>query len=863
MKTREKTRIRVDDLLTIVEKPSRYLGLEINSVHKPSSEVQLRAVLAFPDLYEVGMSHLGTQILYGLGNEQQGVQVERVFLPHTDMLQVLKDRGIPLFSLESRTALFDCDLIGITLQSELTYTNVLTILDAAQIPLKSSHRSEDMPLVVAGGPCAFNPEPLWEFFDLFILGDGEEVWPAMLDVLKGIRTSGGSRSDMLAAAREVPGAYDPTAFKIHYRDNATVDRVEPQDAGGGTVKALCMDLDRDIPVSSFMVPFVQPVHDRISVEAARGCTRGCRFCHAGMVYRPVRERSQRAVMNAAARALEVTGYEDLSLTALSIGDYGPLDEVLGALMDRYEDDRISMSLPSMRIGGLTPEVARQIRRVRKTGFTIAPEAGTQRLRKVVNKDFTDEEIIETAGWVFGHGWDAVKLYFMIGLPTETLDDLEGIVALVGKVAALCPDRGHVTVNVSPFVPKPHTPFQWAGQDPERVLKEKLDYLRSRLKGKKTQVRWGRTDQALLEAVLARGDRKVAQVVEAAWRHGARLDGWNEHFEWKTWLEAFRECGLDPVWYAERVRDEDEIFPWDHISSGVTREFLHREYRRGLEGEVTGDCREVGCRTCGACLPGQSLNMPSLRDPDVREKPELSGTDVSLDVEKSLRRIRVVFKKTGDMRFLGHLETMRALERAARRARIPLAFSGGFHPKPKITFALALPMGVEGEAEWADFELLESWFPEKLMECMNQNLPTGLEILRAWKAPYEGQALNARVAMMDYRAWFSDPVKDLKKKVRYLLESEEVPVVRKKKGKVRTINLKDYLVEMEAVGDRTVIFALALLGEGGSVRPNEVITAILGGGKSPAPESRISRTGIRFSVVPEKSGGRPGLSRIWD
>jgi radical SAM family uncharacterized protein/radical SAM-linked protein len=863
LKTREITRIRVDDLLTVVEKPSRYLGLEINSVHKPSSEVQLRAVLAFPDLYEVGMSHLGTQILYGLGNEQQGVQVERVFLPQTDMLEILKDRGIPLFSLESRTALFDCDLIGITLQSELTYTNVLTILDAAQIPLKTSQRSEDMPLVVAGGPCAFNPEPLWEFFDLFLLGDGEEMWPTILDVLKGIRAKGGSRSDMVAAAREVPGAYDPAAFQIHYRDNATLDRAEPQDAGGGIVKARCMDFEQDIPVSSFMVPFVQPIHDRISIEAARGCTRGCRFCHAGMVYRPVRERSQRAVMDAAERALEVTGYEDLSLTALSIGDYGPLDEVLAAIMDRYEDDQISLSLPSMRIGGLTPEVARQIKRVRKTGFTIAPEAGTQRLRKVVNKDFSDEEIIETAGWVFQHGWKAVKLYFMIGLPTETLDDLEGIVALVRKVAALCPDRGQVTVNLSPFVPKPHTPFQWVGQDPEKELKDKLDHLRTRLKAKKIQMRWGRTDQALLEAVLARGDRKVAQVVEAAWRRGARLDGWEEHFNWKTWLEAFEECGLDPSWYAERVRGEDEVFPWDHISSGVTKDFLHKEYRRGLEGEVTGDCREVGCRTCGVCSPEQSRNIPPLRESEVPEEVELPGTEDSLGSEKSLRRIRVVFKKTGDMRFLGHLETMRALERGARRARIPLAFSGGYHPKPKITFALALPMGIEGEAEWADFELLESWPPEKLMAGMNQNLPTGLEILKAWKAPYEGQALNVRAVMMEYQARFSDPVKDLEKKVETILESDDVPVVREKKGKIRTLNLKDYIVDVKAVDDQTVEFVLALLGEGGSARPHEVISAILGEGKNSQVEPRISRTGIRFSIVQDRSGGRPALSRLWD
>ena len=863
MKTREKTRIEIDDLLTIVEKPSRYIGQEINSVQKPPGDVQLQAVLAFPDLYEVGMSHLGTQLLYGLGNELPGVQVERVFLPQADMLEALESRGLPLFSLESRTAIYDCDLIGITLQSELTYTNVLTVLHAAQIPLRSSQRSDDMPLVVAGGPCAFNPEPMSEFFDLFLLGDGEQNWPAMLETLRDVRARGGSRGDMMAAAGQMQGAYDPAAFRIHYRDNGTVDHAEPLGTANTVVKAQCVDLDQDIPASSFMVPFVQPVHDRISIEAARGCTRGCRFCHAGMIYRPVRERSQKAVIDAAGKALEATGHEDLSLTSLSIGDYGPLDEVLAALMDRYEDDRISLSLPSMRIGGLTPEVARQIRRVRKTGFTIAPEAGTQRLRKVVNKDFSDNEIIETAGWVFGQGWDAVKLYFMIGLPTETRDDLQGIAVLARKIAEMCPGRGQVTVNLSPFVPKSHTPFQWARQDSEKELKEKLDHLRSQLRGKKIQVRWGRTDQALLEAVLARGDRRVASVVEAAWRRGARQDGWEEHFDWKIWQEAFEECGLDPSWYAMRTREEDEVFPWDHISSGVTKEFLQGEYRLALEGKVTADCREAGCRTCGVCSPEQSRSMPPLRCPDSEKEPELTNVEHPPETEKSLRRIRVVFNKTGDMRFLGHLETMRALERAARRARIPLAFSGGYHPKPKINFALALPMGIEGEAEWADLELLESWSPGKLLEDMNRNLPGGLKILQAWKAPYEGQALNVRVKMMEYQARFRDPVMGLEKKVEAVLESDDVPVTREKKGKIRTLNLKDYLVDAKAVDDRTVEFVLALLGEGGSARPGEVISAILGEKEDPGVEPRITRTGLRFSVIQDKSGGRPALSRLWD
>jgi radical SAM-linked protein len=582
-----------------------------------------------------------------------------------------------------------------------------------------------------------------------------------------------------------------------------------------------------------------------------------------MVYRPTREREARSLLEAVEKALNLTGYEDLALTSLSIGDYGPLDDVLEAAMDRYGQDRVSMSLPSMRIGGLTPSVAKQIQRVRRTDFTIAPEAGTWRLRKVINKDFTDEEIFQTARWVFGHGWEAVKLYFMIGLPSETDDDLDGIVQLVKTIAGEAPGKAKVTVNISPFVPKAHTPFQWVAQDPETELKRKLDHLKKKLRGGKIQVRWSRTDQALLEATLARGDRRIARVIEAAWRSGATMDGWEEHFDWKIWSDAFTRAGLDPQWYTSRERNTKEVLPWDHISCGVSRDFLLSEYGKGLAGEVTADCREAGCRACGACTPEQINALPPLREVLTDSDIELPTPQATQEADRPVRRIRIVFGKKGDMRYLGHLEMARMFERACRRAGIPLSFTGGYSPKPRITFALSLPTGTEALAEWLDLELAEAWSPEEVMHSLNDHLPSGIRVEDSWKVPVDVPALNGRVRFMTYKAIFPESVKDLDERVRNLMNSSSVPVVRVKKGKERTLNLKDYLVSMDSSNDRMLIFSLALKGEAGSARPQEVLQALLDSNDEALADVRLTRTSLTFAMEQDKAGGRPGWARIWD
>jgi radical SAM family uncharacterized protein/radical SAM-linked protein len=855
--------VPVPDLLSRIEKPSRYLGREINSVHRDPCDVRLRAALVFPDLYEVGMSHLGLQILYGLGNQVDGVQVERVFLPDMNMLELLESESLPLFTLESRTPLIECGLIGITLQSELTYTNILTILDASGIPLSSRERTGAHPIVIGGGPCAYNPEPLVEFFDLFTLGDGEGIWPEMLGVLSELNVKAADRKEKIQALKKVPGIYDPGDFEPRYKEDGTIVEILSLDGPGTVSRALSECLDGEFLLSSFMVPFIAPVHDRINIEVMRGCSRGCRFCHAGMVYRPVRERTADSVLETSRQALSVTGFSDLSLTGLSIGDYGPLDEVLQVLMDRHEKERVSISLPSLRIGGLTPSIARQILRVRRTGFTIAPEAGTARLRSVINKDFTDEEIVQTARWVFRHGWDAVKLYFMVGLPTETDEDLEAVADLVKKIAGEAPLRGRVTVNLSPFVPKPHTPFQWVPQPSEHELRRRLNLLKERLRIRKVQVKWGRTDQALLEAVLARGDRRMSAVIRRAWERGASMDGWAEHFRMEIWQEAFQGAGLDPAWYAERTRNLEEVLPWDHIPSGVKKSYLREEYRKGLSGETTPDCREAGCVACGACLPGGTILPPVLREADVSGKDIDAHENDVFDPDRVLRKVRTVFSKTGDLRFLGHLETIRTIERACRRAGLPIAFSGGYSPKPKITFALSLPTGAEGLREWMDLELSETVSVEEVVDGINRHLPEGLSLLRAWKVPGESGALNGRVLHMEYRALFPEPQEGLQDLADRFLERETIPVVRVRKGKEKEVDLKNYVLSMKAEDSQTLSFTLALKGEEGSARPSEVLQAMLGLDEDSLAHVRLIRTSLTFGLNADRALSRAGMARVWD
>lgn len=595
-------RAQVEPLLRRVERPARYIDGEWGAVHGDGGAY--RVVLAYPDAYEIGQANQGLAILYERLNATDGVTAERTYVPLADMAEELRAARIPLFSLESCCAVEDFDLIGITLPYELTYTNVLELLDLAGVPLHAAERSEEHPLVVAGGPCAYNPEPVSPFFDAILIGEGEE---AVLDIARAhqeAKESAASRRETLEAIARVPGVYVPMLYE--------------SDPGGGlratggapdvVVKRAVRDLTAYSPPLCPVVPYMDVVHDRLTVEVLRGCTRGCRFCQAGMVYRPVRERTADDVVRDVMAGLACTGYEEVSLTSLSTTDHSQLEEILRRLTTRLESTGISISLPSLRVDAFSVSMARLVSAGRKSGLTFAPEAGTQRLRDVINKNVAEEDLVDTVSRAFSAGWRRVKLYFMIGLPTETDADIEGIGALVSRVLATAReavspgDRGsvRVAVSVSTFVPKAHTPFQWGGQVDQAEIVRRQELLRTVIPRKGVDLSWHDAEVSFLEAVFARGSREVAEVIETAWKDGARFDAWTERFDLARWLRAFETAGVDPAEIATRDFNSSDALPWDHISPGVSREYLWRERERALEGRVTADCSLGGCTGCDVC-----------------------------------------------------------------------------------------------------------------------------------------------------------------------------------------------------------------------------------------------------------------------
>lgn len=597
----------IEGLLSRVEKPARYAGGEYNSVYKDKEETDIRFAFAFPDVYEIAMSHLGLRILYYLLNERKDTWCERVFAPWTDMEALMRDKGIPLFALESRDPVASFDFLGFTLQYEMGYTNIVNMLSLADIPLLSSQRDESHPFVIGGGPCAYNAEPLADLFDFFVLGEGEEVLTPILDTYRRWKEGDGTRREFLERVALIEGVYVPSLYNVQYRMDGTINSVSPTDARfpEKVNKVIVKDLDKVFFPDRIIVPFMDIVHDRIMLEIFRGCTRGCRFCQAGMVYRPVREKSPEVLEEQSQRLIKNTGYEEVSLASLSTSDYTHLEPLIKKLIAAYGDKGVGLSLPSLRIDSFSLSLIREIQKVRKTGLTFAPEAGTQRLRDVVNKGVTEEDLMNSVEAAFSAGYNNVKLYFMVGLPTETKEDIEGIANLAYRVvdkyyATNKGKRGRglrVTVSTSCFVPKPFTPFQWQPQDSIEVFRAKQETLRKRLRHRAISYSWHQPETSYLEAVFARGDRRLSKVLIRAWELGCRFDGWKEHFNFAKWQRAFEDCGIDPDFYAARKRDYDEVLPWDHINVGVSREFLKRENERAKKGRITPHCRE-GCINCG-------------------------------------------------------------------------------------------------------------------------------------------------------------------------------------------------------------------------------------------------------------------------
>ena len=598
---------KIDELLDQVQNPTRYLGGEMNCVVKDAQRVDIRYAFAFPDVYEVGMSHLGSRILYDIINRREDALCERVCMPWVDMADLMRREDVPLFSLETHAPVREFDMLGFTLQYEMSYTNILEMLSLAGIPLHSEDRTWADPIVVAGGPCAFNPEPLYKFIDIFVIGDGEESTLQTIDVVKACKQEGVSRQECIARLAGLRGVYAPSLYEATYHEDGTLKSFAPTHpaAPEKVVKCLVSDLDTAAYPESLVVPYMEIVHDRIMLEVLRGCTRGCRFCQAGMIYRPVRERSVNRLLELAESLVGETGYEEISLSSLSTGDYSCLPALAHELMKRFEEKRVSLSLPSLRLDSEIKETLEETQKVKKTSLTFAPEAGTQRLRDVINKGITEEDLISSVSDAFGSGWSSMKLYFMIGLPTETTQDLDGIADLAQKVVGqyFAVPKGQrakglrVTCSASCFVPKPFTPFQWEAQDTLEQFEEKQAHLRTVMRIKGVEFNWHEPQVSFLEACFARGDRRTADVLERAWALGCRFDGWQDHFRYDLWMQAFADCGLDPRFYANRVRAKDELLPWAFIDAGVTQQYLWREHERAMQGKTTPDCRH-GCQGCG-------------------------------------------------------------------------------------------------------------------------------------------------------------------------------------------------------------------------------------------------------------------------
>ncbi|OGO76655.1 MAG: B12-binding domain-containing radical SAM protein [Clostridiales bacterium GWB2_37_7] len=599
-----------EDILPRVEKPGRYVGNEWNSVHKNLNEIDIRFAFCFPDVYEVGMSHLGLKILYHLLNSQKDIYCERVFAPWPDMEKEMRDHNVRLFALESRDYIDNFDFVGFTLQYEMSYTNIVNMLDLAGLPVRSKDRVEGQPFVIAGGPCAYNPEPLAEVIDLFAMGEGEELLLEIMETYKIWKASGKTRQEFLRMAAGIRGVYVPSLYNVEYNEDNTISKVTPkyEDIPKKVKKRVIKSLKNAFFPDKIIVPYIEVVHDRIMLEIFRGCTRGCRFCQAGMVYRPIREREVEELIEIADKLLASSGYEEISLSSLSTSDYSRLQELVEKLMSKYESKRVALSLPSLRIDSFSLKLVEEVQKVRKSGLTFAPEAGTQRMRDVINKGVTEEDLIKSVGTAFETGYNSIKLYFMIGLPTETIEDIQGIADLACKVLDRYyevpkekrPKNLSFNVAASSFVPKAFTPFQWEPQDRPEILVEKQKYLRAALKKKQAKVNWHEPYVSYMEAVFARGDRRVSEILIKAWRLGCKFDGWDEHFKFDKWMEAFEECGVDPEFYAYRRRDLEETLPWDHIDVGITKKFLKSEYKKALKADLTRDCRTV-CTGCGINL----------------------------------------------------------------------------------------------------------------------------------------------------------------------------------------------------------------------------------------------------------------------
>jgi len=921
-------------LLAHVEKPGRYLGNERGVVRKDLDAVGVRVALAFPEVYEIAQSHLGLQILYDVLNRRSDVAAERAYAPWGDLEKLLRERGLPLVSLESHLALRDFHIVGFSLQYELTYTNLLTMLELGGIPLRASERAASDPIVIAGGPCAFNPEPLAPFLDAVVLGDGEEAVGQIVDVVAAWDQR--DRRDVLAALAGLSGVYVPSRFEPRYAADGTIEAVDPVDAAQPTVKKrVLVDLDTFPPPPNPIVPNLGVVHDRASVEVMRGCVKGCRFCQAGYIYRPLRERNPEKVVEQTTALMARTGYEEVSLLSLSTGDYSGVNPVLKALMDRLAPERVSVALPSTRVDALSPKILDEIRRVRKTGFTLAPEAGTQRLRNVIQKEYEEQELLDAARMFADLGWRALKLYFMIGLPSETEEDVLGIAELAARVKRAAGGRLRVTASVSTFSPKPHTPFQWAGQLSIDEIEARQALLRTELRRRGIDFKWHDSGLSWLEGVFSRGDRRLADVIEEAQRRGARFDGWSDRCDLSIWRDALVACNLDGDWYHRR-RPLGEVLPWSHLDAGLSEKFLREDLARAVEGVLTPDCSIERCTYCGACdfekvqnvdyhpegakgsdhrgerisrwaellvptadvedpLPEwetrtfrsirrrvaerRAARVPVAPRPDAVDEAPLPArlADSAAPVPRAagegnaeewlgavrsalapvaaslpaVVRVRIRYRKIGPARFIGAREIGTVFFRASRRAGLPIAFTGGHRPLPKLSFGPALPVGVSSDDEHVDVDLTDVIPALEVARRLGAELPEGLEAVDAQIIGRSSLSIEQMMRSVSWTVELDDlepppAAADIDAAIGRFLDAPSVPIRTHGKRGERVVDARPIVVRLEHVAPGRL--ELELLTEHGQwVKPGLIVTTLLDLPAAAVPSLRVHKTHTRLGA----------------
>jgi radical SAM family uncharacterized protein/radical SAM-linked protein len=844
---RDIARILDQDILPFVDKPSRYLGNEVNAVRKEPGTVEVRMALAFPDLYDLGLGNLGIHILYAAVNALPWASCERVYAPALDLEEKLRQRGLPLFTLENKSPVRELDLLGFTLQSELTYTNILNLLDLAGLSLRTKDRREDDPLTCAGGPAVFNPEPLAPFLDFFVIGDGEDAIMEIAALLRQMK--GATRAERLLALSKLEGVYVPELYPMETLPDG---RILPPVGAPRIRKRITKDLDGSVFPEKYIVPFTQQVHDRVSLEVLRGCTQGCRFCQAGMTTRPVRERTLEKVGELLDKTLAETGYEEVSLVSLSTCDYSRVRQLVENTVESARPKRVSVSLPSLRLDSFSVELADMVAETRRTGLTVAPEAASPRLRAVINKWIPDEELLDMTCAAYERGWDHVKMYFMIGLPTERDDDIEAIADLAKRAVTrgrTVHPKAKANLGVSTFVPKPFTPFQWARQIDLAETERRQDILQAAL-GRDGRIKFGRHDpeETFLEGLLSRTDRRAGDLLEAAWRNGARFDAWHEHLKFGAWTDAIAQTGFD-VAGALREREVDERLPWDHIDVLIDKQWFVDDYSRAMQLKHAQDCRHSKCHRCGVIDHERALCASMLRKSIQGRKPEEQWQrreKTPYQEPPAVQRLWLRISRTGVARYLTHLEAMNAWLRALRRAEAPLSYSQGFHPHPKMAFSSAMPHNEQSLGEYMDLTLCARVEPASFLATLASKLPEGFGAHAVSEVALNAPSLMSLNHGHDYTVWLpqADPQR-LSLRVAELLAASTLPIERPdrpgkrngssydlrpslgslsvREGAVPALEVRLVAVDGKAGKAREVVELLGELGKGAVVVRRDTLT----------------------------------------